>query len=72
MAVSIARTWEILIMLSDRGAPLEDYPLGVAFRLPRSPVVEIEAPYSLLAGSSQDEPMAEAEADEGEPADVDG
>jgi hypothetical protein len=52
MAVSIARTWEMLIMLSDRGAPLEDYTLGFALRLPWSPVVEIEAPYSPLAGSA--------------------
>jgi hypothetical protein len=35
--VSIARTWKMLILVSDRGAPLEDYPLGFALRLPRSP-----------------------------------
>jgi hypothetical protein len=35
--VLIATTWEMLIMLSDRGASLEDYTLGFALRLPRSP-----------------------------------
>jgi hypothetical protein len=62
----------MLIIVSDRSAPLEHYPPGFGLRLPRSPVVEVEAPYSLVAGSAQDEPMAEAEADEGEPADADG
>jgi hypothetical protein len=39
--------------------------------VPHSAVVEVEAPYSLLAGSTQDEPIGEAEVDEGEPADAD-
>jgi hypothetical protein len=37
LGVSIARTWEMLILPSHRGAPLEDCPLGFALRLPRSP-----------------------------------
>jgi hypothetical protein len=46
----------MLIIVSDRSAPLEHYPPGFGLRLPRSPVVEVEAPYSLLAGARKMSP----------------
>jgi hypothetical protein len=46
-------------------------PFVVVSHVPHGAHVEVVAPSSLLAGSAQDEPKAEAEADEGEPADAD-